>query len=99
MVKRETYLSRLRQLKDVQLIKVVTGVRRSGKSTLLQQFEEELLAAGILPGNIQYYNLEAPENTDFEHWKDFYYHIKEKCSNEGMNYIFLDEIQMLRACP
>ncbi|MDR1382322.1 MAG: AAA family ATPase, partial [Planctomycetaceae bacterium] len=77
------------------MIKVVTGVRRSGKSTLLQQFEKELLAAGILPRSIQYYNLEAPENTDFEHWKDFYYHIKEKLSDDGMNYVFLDEIQML----
>ncbi|GHV61689.1 ATPase [Bacteroidia bacterium] len=95
MVKRETYLSQLRELKDVQLIKVVTGMRRCGKSTLLEQFREELTAAGISPKNIQSYNIEEAENTDFEHWKNFYSHIKRKLANKGMNYIFLDEIQML----
>jgi predicted AAA+ superfamily ATPase len=95
VVKRVTYLLQLRELKDVQIIKVITGVRRCGKSTLLEQFREELLAAGISPQNIQSYNLEEPENTDFEHWKDFYYHIKNSLSDDGMNYIFLDEIQML----
>jgi predicted AAA+ superfamily ATPase len=95
LVKREIYLSQLRQLRDVPLIKAIAGVRRSGKSTLLQQLVAELLAAGVLPQNIQHYNLEAPENTDFEHWKDFYYHIKENLPDEGMSYILLDEIQML----
>jgi predicted AAA+ superfamily ATPase len=95
VVKREVYLSQLRELKDVQLIKVVTGIRRCGKSTLLQQFREELTAAGVRETNIQHYNLEDPENTNFEHWKDFYYHIKNSLSVKGMNYIFLDEIQML----
>jgi predicted AAA+ superfamily ATPase len=95
MIKRETYLSRLRELKDVQLIKVVVGVRRCGKSTILQQFRDELLESGVSFQNIQTYNLEDPENTGFEHWKDFYYHIKNLLSTEGMNYIFLDEIQML----
>jgi predicted AAA+ superfamily ATPase len=95
MVKRETYLARLRQLKDVQLIKVITGVRRCGKSTLLEQFGEELLSSGVSSQNIQTYNLEKPENMDFEHWKDFYYHIKNSLAKDGMNYIFLDEIQLL----
>lgn len=95
MVKRETYLSQLRELKDVQLIKVVSGVRRCGKSTLFEQFKNELLSSGVPTSNIQHYNLEEPENTNFEHWRDFYYHIKNLLSSEGMNYIFLDEIQML----
>jgi predicted AAA+ superfamily ATPase len=95
VIKRETYLSQLRELKDVQIIKVVAGVRRCGKSTILQQFRDELSTSGIPPKNIQSYNLEDPENTDIEHWKDFYYRIKNSLSTEGMNYIFLDEIQML----
>ena len=95
MVKREIYLSQLRELKDVQLIKVVAGVRRCGKSTLLEQFWDELLSAGVSGSNMQHYNLEEPENTDFEHWRDFYFHIKNSLSNKGMNYVFLDEIQML----
>lgn len=95
MVKREIYLSKLRQLKDVQIIKVVTGIRRCGKSTLLEQFREELLAQNIAVENIQQYNFEEPETADFEDWKDFYYHIKNSLVAGKMNYIFLDEIQML----
>jgi len=95
MIKRETYLSQLRELKDVQIIKVVTGVRRCGKSTLLQQFKDELLLEGVSVSNIQHYNFEEPENTGFEHWRDFYFHIKNALSDKGMNYVFLDEIQML----
>jgi predicted AAA+ superfamily ATPase len=85
----------LRKLKDVQIIKVVTGVRRCGKSTLLEQFRDDLLLSGVLIANIQHYNFEIPENTNFEHWKDLYFHVKSKLSTDGMNYIFLDEIQML----
>jgi predicted AAA+ superfamily ATPase len=95
MVKREIYLKKLRELKDVQIIKVVTGVRRCGKSTLLEQFRDDLLLSGISAENIQLYYFEIPENTNFEHWKDFYFHIQANLSTDGMNYIFLDEIQML----
>ena len=95
MIKRETYLSQLRELKDFQIIKVVAGVRRCGKSTLLEQFRDELLLERVPASNIQYYNLEEPENTSFEHWRDFYFHIKNALSDKGMNYVFLDEIQML----
>jgi len=60
MVKRETYLSQLRELKDIQIIKVIAGVRRCGKSTLLEHFKDELLLAGVPGSNIQHYNLEEP---------------------------------------
>ncbi len=95
MIKRKIYSSQLRELKDVQIIKVVAGVRRCGKSTLFEQFKNELLSEGMPSSNIQHYNLEDPENTSFEHWRDFYFHIKNSLSDKGMNYIFLDEIQML----
>ena len=95
MIKRKIYLSQLRELKDIQIIKVIAGVRRCGKSTLLEQFKNELLLAGVPVSNIQRYNLEEPENTKFEHWRDFYFHIKSSLSDKGMNYVFLDEIQML----
>ncbi|MDR2146496.1 MAG: ATP-binding protein [Tannerella sp.] len=88
-------MSQLRELKDIQIIKVVVGVRRCGKSTLLEQFRDELLLEGVPPSNIQHYNLEAPENTAFEDWRDFYFHIKNSLSDKEINYIFLDEIQML----
>jgi len=95
MIKREINLSQLRELKDIQIIKVIAGVRRCGKSTLLEQFRNELLLDGVSGSNIQHYNLEEPENTRFEHWRDFYFHIKNSLSDNGMNYVFLDEIQML----
>ena len=47
MIKREIYLSQLRELKDIQIIKVVVGVRRCGKSTLLELFRDELLLEGV----------------------------------------------------
>ena len=47
MIKRETYLTQLRELKDVQIIKVIAGVRRCGKSTLLEQVKNELLSGGV----------------------------------------------------
>lgn len=52
MIIRETYLKKLRQLKDQNLIKVVTGIRRSGKSTLLKAFKNELVAEGVHAQNI-----------------------------------------------
>jgi len=95
IIKRETYLSQLRELKNIQIIKVVAGVRRCGKSTLLEQFRNELLSEGVSVFNIQHYNFEEPENINFEYWRDYYYHIKNSLSDKGMNYIFLDEVQML----
>jgi len=53
-IKRESYLQQLASWKDKQIIKVITGIRRSGKSTLLMQFQKELLASGIQRANYQY---------------------------------------------
>ncbi|MBX2966218.1 MAG: ATP-binding protein [Cyclobacteriaceae bacterium] len=95
MIQRETYLRQLQLLKDVQLIKVVTGLRRSGKSTLLEQFRQELLNVGIPGKCTQTYNLENPDYSGFDDWKKFYDHIKRKLVSNTMNYVFLDEIQMI----
>ena len=54
MIKRETYLLQLRELKDVQIIKVIAGVRRCGKSTLMEHFRNELLSQSVPVSNIQY---------------------------------------------
>lgn len=95
MIVRETYLKKLRQLKDQDLIKVVTGVRRCGKSTLLEAFHNELLETGISPENIIFLNFEERENLALYKWSALYDEIILKVKPEKKTYIFLDEIQLI----
>jgi len=93
LIKREDYLRQLRQLRDTNLIKVMTGMRRAGKSTLLQLFIEELQASGVPPARIQSYNFEDPAYRRKLDWGKLYDEILAKTSKRAMNYIFLDEVQ------
>ena len=94
MITRESYLDRLRKVKNINLIKVITGVRRCGKSTLLAQFRDELSTDPN--SNIIYYNLEEKENEHFLADADtLYTQIMSELDKNAMNYIFIDEIQMV----
>jgi predicted AAA+ superfamily ATPase len=93
MIARQNYLARLRLLKDQKLIKVVTGIRRSGKSTLLQLFRSELEKDGVKKRQIQSYNYEDPAANENLDWRDIYNQIAKKILPKVQNYIFLDEIQ------
>jgi uncharacterized protein len=94
MIKREQYLSKLRQLKNTHLIKVISGVRRSGKSTLFEMFRDELLTQGISQKQITFINFEDPEYTDINiDYMNIYREINKKLVKNQMNYIFLDEVQ------
>jgi predicted AAA+ superfamily ATPase len=93
LIERKQYMQTLRNLKDQNLIKVITGVRRCGKSTLLQMFADELLQNGVTQEQIQFYNFEDPDTYTIGNWKDIYDHIKVRLSPDKMNYIFLDEVQ------
>jgi uncharacterized protein len=95
MIKRETYLSKLRQLKDQNIIKVITGIRRSGKSTLLEAFKEELLSSGVSSGNIVFLNFEERENLNFANWTTLYDEIIKSVNTDNTYYIFLDEVQLI----
>ena len=95
MIKRETYLSKLRQLKDQNVIKVITGIRRSGKSTLLEAFKEELLSSGVSSRNIVFLNFEERENLNFTNWTTLYDEIIKSVKTENSYYIFLDEVQLI----
>ncbi len=90
---RKEYLTKLFAYKDKDLIKVVSGLRRSGKSTLLEIYREQLVEKGISNQQIQFYNFELPENYLDKSWSDIYFEIKEKLTKDQPNYIFLDEIQ------
>lgn len=93
-MKRESYLQFLRDVKDIHLIKVVTGLRRSGKSTLLLHFCDELKAQDA--GRVLYYNLEEKENAHFTKDPDALYHeIIKSLDSDRRNYIFIDEVQMV----
>lgn len=94
MIKRERYLGRLRGFIDTPVIKVITGMRRCGKSMLLMQLREELLTKGILPENILYLNFESLENSWIDSERVLYQTVKERAgASDGRLYILLDEIQ------
>jgi predicted AAA+ superfamily ATPase len=94
MIKRETYMKKLRALRDEHVIKVVTGVRRSGKSTVLEMFKDELLASKVSQNQIIFINFEEPEAIEAEYeWRKVYDQIRSRLLSDKMNYIFLDEVQ------
>lgn len=93
---RKEYISKLLSYKDKDLIKVVSGLRRSGKSTLLELYREQLLKAGIGKRQIQFYNFELPENFVGKNWDDIYFDIKKKLQTNKPNYVFLDEVQNIQ---
>jgi len=95
MIQREIYLRKLRLLRDQNLIKVVTGVRRCGKSTLLEAFRNELKLSGVSKKNIVSVNFEERENVDFTDWKKLYDEIVNRLNPNEKNYVFLDEVQLL----
>lgn len=92
MIIREKYLDLMISSKDTELIKVITGVRRSGKSTLLLMFKEYLLNNGVKEKNIIHINFESALYDEIKTYKELYEEIKSKVS-KGKNYILLDEVQ------
>lgn len=90
---RKEYIEKLLAYKDKDLIKVVSGLRRSGKSTLLELYRELLLKQGVGKRQIHFYNFELPENYLNKTWDDIYFEIKKKLKADKTNYIFLDEVQ------
>lgn len=95
MVRREEYINELKKWKHERVIKVVTGLRRCGKSTLLTMFQEELRESGISPQQIISLNFEMLEYEDLMDYRKLYQYVVERLQPERMNYIFLDEIQMV----
>lgn len=92
MINREEYLNELIRWKDKDLIKVVTGIRRCGKSTLFDLFIDYLKMSGVKSNQIIYINLEDADY-DFKDYKELYHFINEKTISEDNFYVFLDEVQ------
>ena len=93
MIKREMYLKKIRDSYDSELIKVIIGVRRSGKSVLMKQIIEELKQKGIKADHIIYMNFEDYDYIDFTEPKKFNMYVKEKIKDEEKYYLLFDEIQ------
>ena len=92
-LERPGYLHWLIQWKDQQIIKVVTGVRRCGKSTLFAMYQDHLRAQGIAPEQIITINFEDLDFEELTDYKALYRYVKGRLLPDRMNYIFLDEIQ------
>ena len=90
---RETYLEQIRPYYDSDIIKVITGVRRAGKSMLLDMIKDELLENGITEDRIIYLNLEDMDFDYIVNASDLNKEIKSRISNDGKYYVFLDEVQ------
>ena len=95
MVERKAYLDLLKKWKDDEVIKVVTGIRRCGKSTLLKMYMEFLKSQGISDDRIIFINFEELEYEHISDYKILYNYIKERLHPAEMTYIFLDEIQLV----
>ena len=91
---RSTYLDKLWLLRDQNLIKVITGVRRSGKSTLMLQFQQKLMLENVSE-NIVSINFDVPEYRFLAEkgWKEVYDFIERLLKPKEINYVFLDEVQ------
>lgn len=92
MIIRENYLKKIIDAKDTDFIKVITGMKRTGKSTLLLMFRDYLLANGVKEENIVHINFESAKYDDIKDYKDLYKYIEDKVKDEKI-YLLLDEIQ------
>ena len=93
MVTRHEYLEKLKLWREEKIIKVVTGIRRCGKSTLLEQYRAYLTETGVKPVQIIAVNFEDLAYEDLLDYKKLYEYLSERIAPHGYTYIFLDEIQ------
>lgn len=93
MVVRELYLERIRPFYESEMVKVITGIRRCGKSTIMRQIMDELIAKGISPQHIIYINFEDYKYRKISTPDALYEYIEAQICDEDKYYLFIDEIQ------
>jgi len=96
MIIREIYLKEIRPFYNKSLIKIISGIRRSGKSTLLGQIKSEMIEAGVMEKQIIQINFEDYKNRELKNSDLLYEYIENNLSNSKKTYIFLDEIQEVK---
>lgn len=92
---RRTYLSRIRDLIGKDMVKVITGMRRTGKSTLMDQTISELISDGVPESDILKYDMGSGRAPHFSDWRSLYDSVASWASGKKHTYVFLDEIQTL----
>lgn len=95
MIKREEYINLLKRFKDKELIKIVTGIRRCGKSTLLEMYKQYLLENGVKKEQIISINLEDLKYSFIKDYLDLYNYINNNLKKDKKNYVFIDEVQII----
>ena len=95
MIERNEYLNVLKRFKDKELIKVITGIRRCGKSTLLEMYKDYLLDSGIAEDQIISVNLEDLKYNFIEDYMSLYNYICDNLKANKKNYVFIDEVQKI----
>jgi len=93
MIKRDLYLNKIRPFMQTDLIKIIVGIRRSGKSTLMKQIIEELKETGVKDNQIVYLNFEDYQIREYKDKDKLYNYLDEKVIEGMKTYIFLDEVQ------
>ncbi len=93
MIPREEYITKLEAFRNKQIIKVVTGLRRSGKTTLMELYEDKLRKVGVLEEQIIHINFEDVDYDYIETYKDLHSEVEKRLVPDRMNYIILDEVQ------
>ena len=93
MFERPLYLNRLRKYRDTEFIKVITGVRRSGKTFLLQMLKNDLLKSGIAPNQIIDINFESMKYSKLTEKEPFYNYVMQRAVSGKKMYLFFDEVQ------
>lgn len=95
MIERPEYMKKLKDFQDMQIIKVITGIRRCGKSTLLSMFQEYLKKSGVKAKNIIAINFEDLAYSELTDFQELYKYINERINEKEKFYVFLDEIQVV----
>lgn len=94
-IERPRYLQKLIEFKDKDIIKIITGIRRCGKSTLLDLFEDYLLGSGIRTENILHMNMESLQHRDILEYLTFYDYVSKRIVKGEKNYLIFDELQVV----
>ena len=93
MIQRPFYVEKLKPFIDAPFVKILSGIRRCGKSTIINMIRKELLSRGINKSQILYFNFDSLQYTDLKEYLLMYKEIMSKIKSDKKYYIFIDEVQ------